>query len=353
MSESIIDISKAFFEEVVKPILVRHFPDETAQTAFGVFGYGSEALRLDDHYSRDHHWGLRIDALMPHPIFEQTRDAMLATLRAEMPPTFRGHALQDGPLAGVGLAPDSLTSMLRRTIGLDHPPSSYVEWLSVPEEDVIHVINGEVWHDPLGEFTQVRAVLNGYYPEPVRLRRIAHWCRYFSGMGTYALRRAILRNNEYYCNITFSRALRLGVQLAFLLEKTYCPYDKWTLAYFERLPRLSGRLRPIIHDATQLSTGWERKLDLLHQFTDVLDETMVADGIIKPHPRFAVSPTSGYRLMEHAYAEIIQGLPNEIKTIVPVWDQVYLEAFHSGYVDTIAIDQWDKVLQLKVISNEQ
>ena len=26
-------------------------------------------------------------------------------------------------------------------------------------------------------------------PEPVRLRRIAHWCRYYSGMGTYALKR--------------------------------------------------------------------------------------------------------------------------------------------------------------------
>lgn len=353
MNESIIDISRAFFEEVVKPILERHFPEETAQTAFGVFGYGSEALRLDDAYSRDHHWGLRIDALMPQAVFEEKREAMSATLSAELPDTFRGHQLQDGPIAGVGLAPDSLTGMLRRTIGLEHPPSTDLEWLSIPEEDIIHVINGEVWHDPLGEFTQMRAVLNGYYPEPVRLRRIAHWCRYFSGMGTYALRRAILRNNLHYCNITFSRALRLGVQIAFLLEKTYCPYDKWTMAYFDQLPRLSQRLRPIIDEAVQLTTGWERKLDLLHQFSDVLDETMAADGIIAPHPRYAVSPTSGYRLMEHAYAEIIQGLPDEIKTVVPVWDQVYLERFHSGYVDTVALNEWDNILQLKVANNEQ
>ena len=32
-----------------------------------------------------------------------------------------------------------------------------------------------------------RAAFDGYYPEPVRLRRIAHWCRYISGMGAYAL----------------------------------------------------------------------------------------------------------------------------------------------------------------------
>ena len=57
MRESIIDVSRNFFFEVVKPILERNFPEETAQTTFGVFGYGSEVLRLDDEYSADHHWG--------------------------------------------------------------------------------------------------------------------------------------------------------------------------------------------------------------------------------------------------------------------------------------------------------
>jgi hypothetical protein len=77
-----------------------------------------------------------------------------------------------------------------------------------------------------------------------------------------------------------------------------------------------------------------------------LDQTLVADGIIKPHPNFTVSPTSGYRLMEHAYAEIIQGLPGDIKTIVPVWDQVYMEAFHSGFVDGLDLTTWAVYCQL-------
>ncbi|MCB0156211.1 MAG: hypothetical protein KDF65_15550, partial [Anaerolineae bacterium] len=83
------------------------------------------------------------------------------------------------------------------------------------------------------------------------------------------------------------------------------------------------------------------------QMADILDQAMVADGIIQPHLPFNHSPTSGYRILEHAYAEIIQGLPQEIKTVVPVWDQVYMEAFHSGYVDTLDLDQWDRVLNLK------
>jgi hypothetical protein len=122
------------------------------------------------------------------------------------------------------------------------------------------------------------------------------------------------------------------------------------MAHFERLPRLSEPLLPLVNEAVKLSTGWERKLDLLHHMADILDQTMVADGLIKPHSKFAVSPTSGYRLLEHAYAEIIQSLPDEIKTIVPVWDQVYMERFHSGFVAGLDMATWDEMLQLQAES---
>lgn len=102
MSDSIIDVSRAFFEEVVKPILAEHFPAETERTAFGVFGYGSEALRLDDEYSRDHHWGLRIDALMPEAVFETKRQAILETLGRHLPASYRGHSLREAHLVGAG-----------------------------------------------------------------------------------------------------------------------------------------------------------------------------------------------------------------------------------------------------------
>ena len=69
MSESIVDVSHRFYDEIVAPILAEYFPDELAVAAIGVFGHGSEALRLDDEFSSDHHWGLRIDALFPHEIY--------------------------------------------------------------------------------------------------------------------------------------------------------------------------------------------------------------------------------------------------------------------------------------------
>lgn len=347
MSQSIIKISHQFFEEVVQPLLLKHFSQEASQMAFGFFGYGSEVLQLDDAYSQDHHWGIRIDVLMPEDTYVSTHQAFLEVIEKNSPSSFQGIDLRVGLGQGVGVSPDSLERYLKRTIGLERAPQTFGEWLKIPEEDILHVINGQVWQDEAGRFTDIRNVLKGYYPETVHLRRIAHWCRYFSGMGTYALKRAILRNNELYAATAFGKAIRWGIQLAFLLDKQYFPYDKWLYVFFKKLPRLSKPLAPLVEEAISLKTSWQRKLELLDKFSDILDQTMINDGIIQPHPPYQKSSTSGYRLTEHAYAEIIQSLPHEVKTVVPVFDQIYLETFHCGYVNTLTLKDWDNLLNLQ------
>ncbi len=346
MSESVISASRSFFHEILLPLLRREYPAETAQTAFGVFGYGSEVMGMDDEYSSDHHWGIRINAVMPDILFQGGGKDIAQAIAPGLPESYRGFSVREGFSGGTGLSITALESYLKTTIGIDHPPQTYTDWLGAPEEDIIHVINGEIWLDELGIYSAVRKTLAGYYPEPVRLRRIAHWCRYFSGMGAYALKRAILRDNEYYATIVFARAVRWAVQLAFMLEKQYYPYDKWTHAFFQRLPRLYAPLGPLVAESVRLSTPWERKLELLNRMADVLDSYMVADGIIAPHPKFAESPTSGYRLLEHAYAEILHGLPADLRGLTPVWEQIYWEQNHSQFVAGLALDDWDNMLNL-------
>ncbi|MCC2672591.1 MAG: hypothetical protein K0Q72_5063 [Armatimonadetes bacterium] len=343
---TITETSRRFFQQVVLPVLERELPVEAGQAAFGLFGYGSEAYGLDDGLSRDHHWGLRVDALLPDLLLRERRDAITAAVSAALPPVFEGFPLREGHVAGSGVALDSLEGFLTRTLGSPGVPTTWQEWLRVPEEDIHHVTNGEVWHDASGRFSAVRETLGAYYPDPVWRRRIAHWCRYYSGMGSYALKRALLRGNELYAVTAFGKAIRWGIQLAFLLDRRYFPYDKWLMVHFERLPRLHTPLRSLVDEAVRLSTGWERKLELLDAISDVLDGALVADGLIRPHPRFTGSATSGYRLLEHAYAELLQGLPAELQDAVPVWDQVYLEEFHSRYVSTLSMTEWDRLLCL-------
>ncbi len=266
---SIIDESHDFWAEIVQPMLHLHHPDALAQMAAGFFGYGSEVLRLDDDYSTDHHFGLRVSILLPQPLMEARGRAIEDTLARHLPSQWRDRQLREGYTRTKGVSLASLDHHLLSTIGLGHAPRSLTDWLQIPEEDITHVIAGEVWHDPSGRFTAVRQTLNAYYPEPVHLRRLAHWSRYFSGMGVYALKRALLRQNILYASTTFARALRWGVQMAFMLDRTYYPYDKWLTEMFHHLPRMGPRLAHIVEKAPQLSTPWEEKLTLLYEMSDI------------------------------------------------------------------------------------
>ena len=82
---SIIDESRDFWEEIVSPLLQARFPAETSQMAAGFFGYGSEVLRLDDEYSTDHHFGLRVNALLPADVLEAKGTAIEDMLAAQLP----------------------------------------------------------------------------------------------------------------------------------------------------------------------------------------------------------------------------------------------------------------------------
>jgi hypothetical protein len=96
----------------------------------------------------------------------------------------------------------------------------------------------------------------------------------------------------------------------------------------------------------EICTTWERKLELLDRVADVLDQTMVADGLIPPHPPLAGSATSGYRLLEHAYGEILKQLPEDLRTIIPLWDQIFMERFVVGYVAGLDTATWHAALNL-------
>ena len=171
-TRSIIDESHDFWDEVVLPLLQTRFPAETAQMAAGFYGYGSEVLRLDDQYSTDHHFGLRVNVLLPQAVVDARGAVLEDLLAAELPSVWRGRELREGYTRTKGVALASLDHHLKSTIGLDHPPASLTDWLSIPEEDITHIVAGEVWHDPAGQFDPLRPALAAEL-ETGWLRRVA------------------------------------------------------------------------------------------------------------------------------------------------------------------------------------
>ena len=346
----ILRTSRDFFHEIVSPILSEHFPDVFAQAACGFFGYGSECLGMDDDYSRDHHFGLRVNMLLPGDLADRHRDDMLEVLSRELPTSlpekFHGFGLRQGHVKGAGVAPESLEGFLTRTIGRQSAPMEPAHWLDMPEEDIVHVINGDVWHDPLGRFTAVREALQAYYPDDVWRRRVAHWCRCFSGFGLYALHRAVLRGNHAYATTALGRTTMWTMQLAFLLAKTYYPYDKWLYPMFQQLGDPAPQLLPLVDRITAHDCAWDERITLFHQVSDVLDAKMVDLGLVDAHPKYKGSATSGYRLIEHHYTAILKTLSPEMARLVPMMEQRHLEVFHSEFVQNLDMADWHAAINL-------
>ena len=341
-----VALSESFFDEFVRPAVEAHAPQILEQGAFGRFGYGSECLGLDDKISRDHHWGPQVDLLLPESLLEQLDAEAFERIAGTFPNEYLGYPIVAGQGATAGLSVGSIESFLTRTIGRTKPPVTPHDWLEIAEEDIIHIVNGKVFCDTRGEFSQIRSVFSEYYPDDVWKRRIAHWCRYASGMGLYALGRAHMRGNLPYAYTTFARTIKLTMELAHLLNRRYFAYDKWLYPLFCKLPKIAPEMRPLIDEAVEPNTTWERRITLLEQSHDLIGQSLVEQGLIKPHPTFIPSETSGYRLLEYAYGELCRELPADLLPHTPLGEQKNFEGFHADFVAKLPAEEWRECLNL-------
>jgi len=342
-----LDLARRFYEQVARPAMEEHAPEILKESACGLVGQGSECFGFDDIYSRDHHWGPRVMVLLPDDYFAELDPEVWQKVTKDFPSHFEGFEVVGGLLGGAGLEPEGIGSFLTRAIGRKELPNTFSDWLDIPEEDFAHVVNGEVWHDGKGEFTKIRDYINGYYPDEVWRRRIAHWCRYASGMALYAMKRAKLRQNTVFYFTAFGRTLKMTMEIACMLNRTYFPYDKWLYDTFARLENLAPEMIPLIEEATAYDTSWERRTEICEELHNILDAYMVELGLVTPHPKYKSHPTSGLRILERSYQELIKSVPEEIKRHTPLWDQKYLEEFICGYVDGLSQEEWLNLLHLE------
>lgn len=341
-----LDISREFFIDVVRPAAARICPALLDHGAFGRFGWGSECFGMDDTISRDHFWGPRVDVLLPDDICAKHGATWERDISAVLPNDYKGFLFDPGLGGGGAVALQGLESFLSRTIGRTTPPGSHEDWMNMPEEDIVHVTNGELWEDGFGRFAEIRRAFGQYYPEPVWKRRLAHWCRFASGMGVYALHRAILRDNLVYATTAFGRALKYTLELVFLLNRTYFPYDKWLYPKFVTLPELAPQLMPLVDEAVLPATDFPRRTKLIEQMHQLIDTYMVDRQILRPHPKYTPSETSGFRILEQACAELLHGSPPELVAVTPVSQQIPFETFNSACWVDMTLEHLAEVLCL-------
>ena len=231
-----LELSRAFFLETALPDLRAKFPGAAEQAAAGLAGNGSECFGYDDEYSRDHDWGIDFFLWLPGELAGEKAalSAWKTEICGKIPPEYRKKTSAYGAKVGVQTVGEFFYSLM----GCTGRPGTLQEWLRAPEEQLSMCVNGEIFHDGNGEFRRVQEEIRAYYPEDIRLKRIAAACMTAAQAGQYNVPRMAKRGDLVTVQTALSRFTDKTIRLIYLLNRVYRPYYKWAYRGMCALPIL-------------------------------------------------------------------------------------------------------------------
>jgi hypothetical protein len=235
-----LDLCQTYFYEEGEKAFRQHFGMLYERMALGLVGDGSECYGYDDAISRDYDWGPGFCVWLnakDHAAF----GAKARQIYDGLPVTFRGYPQRKTSRRGEGrIGVMEISAFYRNFIGDFQPPSTIDEWLMLSESALAAATNGRVFRDPSGEFSKIRQSLLEFYPEDVRLKKIAARCMSTGREGQYNFPRSLKRREFYAAHYAETKFCADALSLVFLLNKRYAPFYKWTHRAVLELPVLGG-----------------------------------------------------------------------------------------------------------------
>jgi len=260
-----LELAERYFDEYGRPLLAERFAAYQDRIAAGLVGEGSECYGFDDEFSRDHDWGPGF-CLWLTASDHQEFGAELQYEYDRLPKSHAGFERSvDGPHAGKRTGVFEITGFYRRFIRYDHVPATLAEWRSLPETYLATATNGKVFTDPLGEFTAFRQGLLAFYPEDVRLKKLAARCATAGQTGQYNYARCIARGELVAAQCALSSFMEAVISIVYLLNKRYRPFYKWMHRGMKGLPVLGEPCYRLLGDLCAEEGGLsavDRRADL-------------------------------------------------------------------------------------------
>ena len=304
-----LELSREYFESTALPSLLERFPELDGRLAAGLVGNGSECFGYDDEISRDHDWGVDFFVWLPE------QDAGLipsltkwkTELWEKKPPEYARTMSEYGARVGI----ETVGGFYKSIIGFEKGPAEIMEWLRVPEENFAMAVNGEVFIDGAGEFTRTRNSLLGFYPEPLRLKRISSSCMTIAQSGQYNFARCIKRGDTVAARSSLVMWSDAVIRLVFLLNKRYRPYYKWRHRMLQELPVPGAALSERLLRTAELSLpdNAVEAIAIVEGVCEKLAETLRNEGLSDSNDDFFIS--HGESVREKITDKWLRELPSQ------------------------------------------
>ena len=248
MKLSGMEIARLYYESYGRSMLEEKYSDYADRIAVGLVGEGSECLGFDDETSWDHDFGPGFCMWLTGDDYEKIGAALQAdydALPKELPGIPARKTMETGS-GRVGVF--CMDDFFRKYVGVPDVPERGQQsfWLNVSREALRTVTNGEVFADPLGEFTARRRRFSRY-PEAVRLQKLALRLGEMAQTGQYNYPRMVKRDDKGASFMCLAGFVEAAVDGAYLLNDIYPPFYKWKFRGMEEF-RCLGTLGVLIEE---------------------------------------------------------------------------------------------------------
>lgn len=341
-----MELARDFYEKFGKAMIHAKFPEYEARIAVGKAGAGSECFGYDDALSQDHDFGPGFSMWLS----DQDYDAVGEKLNQEYQKIYEEYISNgykesfpflpavaskvNDPAAGSRSGARKIGDFYEEHTGYREGPGSDGEWLLAEEAGLAAAVNGEVFRDDAGAFTSIRMKLLEYYPERVKLLKIAQNTTMLGQAAQYNLGRCIDRGDFVAASLEREKAVRYALNLIYLLNHTFAPHDKWMRAGIKKLPVLSelgAELEEIVLLSIREKSALTEKLEAV--CASILDE-IKGQGIVEGRSSFLPDYAGLFAFRSGLYNKSIDELAEYISTMeFEAFDKVQNEGGRASCQD--------------------
>ena len=283
-----LKISEVFFEDYGLPMLEKNFAEYNDEIAAGLVGQTSECFGYDDYISRDHDYAPGFCLWLPEDLKKKIGDELqkaydelpveefILNHRADVGMAEPSNIMTGARSHRVGV--HSIEEFYFEHTGMTKAPVTTQEWLATPMMHLSEAVNGKVFRDPSGEFSAIRNVWAGFYPEDLIKKKVAADLAMAGKTGQFNYVRSIKRGDigaAYCCVTEFIYKITAAL---FLLNGRYMPYYKWRFRAMKEFTTLSCVAEPLLKLSQMSEEESPGKVDLIEEISGSIVKELVKRG---------------------------------------------------------------------------
>lgn len=295
-----MDICRKYFEAFGKPVIKKYFGNLTNHMACGLAGAGSECLSFDDETSRDHDFGPGFCIWIDDQVSDDDAKRLQQFYDA-LPKEYMGIKRIATTEASGRVGVIRIKDALKKATGFDHVPKGEQEWQYTVDENLVLIVNGEIFMDEAGVMTSVRKAIRNNQPHFVYFGKLAMQLELMAKHGQYGYERAIKRGDMVTAFMTKSEFIKSAMRAMHIIAKKYGPYNKWLRKSLGNIPEFDKAAAII--DELAISSPSDQDLSKMGQICDIVREALMSRGLISGKETYLLQ--SAYELKALANKAVV------------------------------------------------